>query len=680
MAQDEHTLAIQVLSLAAYGPPGRDTTIVAPSSSALLRSMRSLTCFLLSECGGGPLGPHSMLESALMPHFHAVNNSCKSLTHQLVDGVVLLAAPCPSSNQLAIQLNTRALEQEAKQAAIQASSRIATAYDSHTYPTALGPSASSAVNPLFLTAEQLDVAEAGTAPSPISAHQPVGQWPVIEVEPAAAASSAATHVLPQGQGPAGALPDPCLLPDAEPRVEGQQLTLPPAQAVGLQPAIPPKPTGQRPSATTLPVKPIQVGLWTPTPSHSSFDIVAFAGTIEAIPFPLPSPSSTFSSSPLATPLPLTPLASPAAPAQTLASQGSSNATHAAAGASPTPWYNMEPEVWTADDATPAAATPADAIHADATPAAAARIQALEVGPAPSGMVMALHRCIDAVYPGSGAVPRLLRVLAKRLAESPLCLRVPYSMSGSQVGVMLAQTAGKRDAGSGSLKQLVPASQGLIRLQQMKRRPDNWVILDVEALRAHPDARDCLTRPSPDAMVLPRPKRLTPQPTEGRLAGSWAEAARQGRDGALSTGNGSEECQGWMDVVSMCPESDTGSDAGWMQVGRRGAVPHLNATLLCDAVQRIYAGDTHIAQLKLILALHLAKDHKIGYAGVPHSMCGTDAGQLEGVRQLVVDAKLRKLRAALEDVNADAVLQTKSMPSRSDFAIILNVSKVKKICW
>ncbi|GFH18525.1 hypothetical protein HaLaN_15348, partial [Haematococcus lacustris] len=118
MAQDEHTLAIQVLSLAAYGPPGRDTTIVAPSSSALLRSMRSLTCFLLSECGGGPLGPHSMLESALMPHFHAVNNSCKSLTHQLVDGVVLLAAPCPSSSQLAIHLDTRALEQEAKQAAV----------------------------------------------------------------------------------------------------------------------------------------------------------------------------------------------------------------------------------------------------------------------------------------------------------------------------------------------------------------------------------------------------------------------------------------------------------------------------------------------------------------------------------------------------------------------------------
>ncbi|KAL6751919.1 hypothetical protein V8C86DRAFT_2767450 [Haematococcus lacustris] len=679
MAQDEHTLAIQVLSLAAYGPPGRDTTIVAPSSSSLLRSMRSLTCFLLSECGGGPLGPHSMLESALMPHFHAVNNSCKSLTHQLVDGVVLLAAPCPSSHQLAIQLNTRALEQEAKQAAIQASSRIATAYHSHTYPTALGPSASSAVNPLFLTAEQLDVAEAGTAPSPISAHQPMGQWPVIEVEPAAAASSAATHVLPQGQGPAGALPAPCLLPAADPRMDSHQLTLPPAQAEGLQPTTPPKPTGQRPSAPGLLVKPVQVELWAPTPSNSSFDIAAFAGTTAASPSPLPYPSSTSSPLPL-TPLPLTPLASPAAPAQTLASQGSSNATHAAAGASPTPWYNMEPEVWTAGAATPASATPADAIHADATPAAAARIQAVEVGPAPSGMVMVLHRCIDAVYPGSGAVPRLLRVLAKRLAESPLCLAVPYSMSGSQVGVMLGQTAGKRVAGSGSLKQLVPESRGLIRLKEMKCRPDNWVILDVEALRAHPAARDCLTRLSPDAMVLPRPIRLTPQPTEGRLAGSWAEAARQGRDGALSTGNGSEECQGWMDVVSMCPESDTGSDASWTQVGRRGTTPHLNKSSLRDAVQRIYAGDNHIAQLKLILALHLVEDRSIGYAGVPHSMSGTAAGQLEGVRQLVVEAGLPKLRAALEGFNADAVLRTESMPSRSDFAITLSVAAVKKMCW
>ncbi|GFH16488.1 hypothetical protein HaLaN_12913 [Haematococcus lacustris] len=80
--------------------------------------------------------------------------------------------------------------------------------------------------------------------------------------------------------------------------------------------------------------------------------------------------------------------------------------------------------------------------------------------------------------------------------------------------MLAKTAGKQDAGSGSLKQLVPASLGLIRLQQMKHRPDNWVILD---------------------------------------------------------------------------------------------------SSLRDGVQRIYAGDDHIAQLKLILALHLVKDRSIGAA-------------------------------------------------------------------
>ncbi|GFH16483.1 hypothetical protein HaLaN_12908 [Haematococcus lacustris] len=135
----------------------------------------------------------------------------------------------------------------------------------------------------------------------------------------------------------------------------------------------------------------------------------------------------------------------------------------------------------------------------------------------------------------------------------------------------------------------------------------------------------------------------------------------------------------MDVVSMCPESDTGSDAGWTPVGRRGAAPHLNKTLLCDAVQRIYAGDDHISQLKLILALHLAEDDNIGYAGVPHSMSGSNAGQLEGVHHLWVEAGLLQLRAALEGVNADTVLQTKSMPSLSDFAIILKVSAVKKMC-
>ncbi|GFH08252.1 hypothetical protein HaLaN_03185, partial [Haematococcus lacustris] len=90
-----------------------------------LATLRSLACCLLACTPEGPLGPHSLLGSQLLPslaasapgEYEALSASGRSLMHRLADGVVLVVSPCPANRQLAMQLDVEELELVAKQAA-----------------------------------------------------------------------------------------------------------------------------------------------------------------------------------------------------------------------------------------------------------------------------------------------------------------------------------------------------------------------------------------------------------------------------------------------------------------------------------------------------------------------------------------------------------------------------------
>ncbi|KAJ9514488.1 hypothetical protein QJQ45_016223, partial [Haematococcus lacustris] len=118
-----------ILAMAVFGPPSSHSSGPQPSLPGTtpqgLATLRSLACCLLACTPEGPLGPHSLLGSQLLPslaasapgEYEALSASGRSLMHRLADGVVLVVSPCPANRQLAMQLDVEELELVAKQAA-----------------------------------------------------------------------------------------------------------------------------------------------------------------------------------------------------------------------------------------------------------------------------------------------------------------------------------------------------------------------------------------------------------------------------------------------------------------------------------------------------------------------------------------------------------------------------------